>query len=72
EGDVVLDPFSGAGTTCSVAKQLRRKYIGIEMSQKYFDTSEKRLREVVVLKQNKSYNDESKSGEAIGVLDWME
>jgi len=42
-GDVVLDPFSGAGTTCSVAKSMRRKYIGIEMSEKYYRTSLSRL-----------------------------
>ena len=43
--DIVLDPFSGAGTTCTVAKKLKRKYIGIEMSKKYYDTSLKRLGE---------------------------
>jgi DNA modification methylase len=43
EDDIVLDPFSGAGTTCTVAKKLKRKYIGIEMSQKYYDKSLIRL-----------------------------
>ena len=43
EDDIVLDPFSGAGTTCSVAKKLNRKYIGIEMSKKYYETSLTRL-----------------------------
>ena len=43
EDDIVLDPFSGAGTTCAVAKQLNRKYIGTEMSKKYYDTSLVRL-----------------------------
>ena len=41
--DVVLDPFSGAGTTCAVAKKLGRKYIGIEMSEEYHATSLERL-----------------------------
>jgi DNA modification methylase len=39
----VLDPFSGTGTTCLVAKQLGRQYIGIELSQKYCDISKKRI-----------------------------
>lgn len=32
EGDVVLDPFVGGGTTCVVAHRLNRKYIGIDIS----------------------------------------
>jgi len=34
-GDVVLDPFNGVGTTTKVAKQLGRKYIGIDVSERY-------------------------------------
>ena len=32
---IVLDPFSGGGTTCYVAKHLLRKYIGIELNTNY-------------------------------------
>jgi DNA modification methylase len=39
EGDVVLDPFNGTGTTTSVAKSMGRQYIGIEKSKKYYDKS---------------------------------
>jgi DNA modification methylase len=46
EDDVILDPFSGAGTTCCVAKEMGRKYIGIEMSEKYWKTSLKRIGEI--------------------------
>ena len=35
EGDVVLDPFIGAGTTALAAKRLGRNYIGIDIDQKY-------------------------------------
>ena len=41
--DTVLDYFSGAGTTCTVAKQLERKYIGIEMSEYYVKRSRDRI-----------------------------
>jgi DNA modification methylase len=36
-GDVVLDPFGGAGTTAKTAQELGREYITIELSQKYVD-----------------------------------
>ena len=45
-GDVVLDPFSGSGTTAAVACKLGRKYAGIELSQNYVDNAIKRLKEV--------------------------
>jgi site-specific DNA-methyltransferase (adenine-specific) len=34
-GEIVLDPFNGAGTTTLVAAQMNRRYIGIELSEKY-------------------------------------
>lgn len=43
EGDIVLDPFSGSGTVCSVAKRLNRRYVGIEMSEKYVRISRDRV-----------------------------
>ena len=43
EGDVILDPFVGSGTTCKMAKQLNRNYIGIDISQEYIDIATERL-----------------------------
>jgi len=42
-GEVVLDPFCGSGTTCDVAKKLGRKFIGIDLSQRYCNLAEDRL-----------------------------
>lgn len=44
--DIVLDPFNGAGTTTYVAKILGRRYIGIDISQKYCDVANKRLKSI--------------------------
>ncbi|MDD5142221.1 site-specific DNA-methyltransferase [Methanoregula sp.] len=46
EGDIILDPFNGTGTTCVAAKRFNRKYIGIDVSQKYCTIAEKRLKEI--------------------------
>ena len=43
EGDTVLDPFVGSGTTSVVAKMLGRNSIGIEKEKKYYDIIQKRL-----------------------------
>lgn len=43
-GDVVLDPFTGSGTTLKVAKELERQYIGYEISQSYEKVIKLKLR----------------------------
>jgi site-specific DNA-methyltransferase (adenine-specific) len=45
EGNVVLDPFLGSGTTAAVAKRLKRNYIGIEITPEYVEYAERRLNE---------------------------
>ena len=45
EGDVVLDPFSGSGTTAKMARELGRKYIGIELNPEYVEISLERLKQ---------------------------
>ncbi|MBQ9775611.1 MAG: site-specific DNA-methyltransferase [Lentisphaeria bacterium] len=42
-GDLVLDPFSGSGTTCVAAKKLDRRYMGIEIEKQYCVWAEQRL-----------------------------
>ncbi len=51
EGDLVLDPFAGSGTTCAVAKKLRRKYIGIEMHEEFQGKATNRVERVKVFKR---------------------
>ncbi|MFA5433729.1 MAG: site-specific DNA-methyltransferase [Candidatus Paceibacterota bacterium] len=43
ENDIVLDPFSGTGTTAIAAKRLGRKYIGFELDKKYVEISQQKL-----------------------------
>lgn len=47
-GGIVLDPFMGSGTTAAVAKDLGRRYIGIDLNPKYLDLAIKRLRQEVL------------------------
>lgn len=43
QNGIVLDPFCGSGTTCLAAKQLGRRYIGIERDEEMADTASVRL-----------------------------
>jgi len=43
EGDIVLDPFLGSGTTAVAAQRLGRKYIGIEIFEEYREIAQERL-----------------------------
>jgi site-specific DNA-methyltransferase (adenine-specific) len=42
EGDIVLDPFMGSGTTALCSRLLGRNYIGFEISQEYVDMANAR------------------------------
>jgi DNA modification methylase len=43
EGDIVLDPFMGSGTTGAVSVSINRKFIGIELNDQYFKVAQDRI-----------------------------
>ncbi len=47
-GDVVLDPFMGSGSTCVACAMLHRRYIGIEIEDKYFEMANRRIQNLDV------------------------
>jgi site-specific DNA-methyltransferase (adenine-specific)/modification methylase len=45
KGDIVLDPFMGVGSVGVAALRLGRRFLGIEIEEKYYKAAEKRLEE---------------------------
>lgn len=44
QGDLVFDPMCGSGTTCKIAMQHQRNYLGCDISQEYVDVAKKRIK----------------------------
>lgn len=52
EGDLVVDPFCGSGTTCVSAKSLKRDFIGIDISKDAVELANTRLEKMVISESN--------------------
>ncbi len=52
EGDLVVDPFCGSGTTCVAAKDMNRNFIGIDVSNDAVELANKRLEEMIITTSN--------------------
>ena len=46
EGDIVLDPFMGSGTTALAAIEANRQYVGIELMEQYAKLARKRVKDM--------------------------
>lgn len=60
KNDIVLDCFSGSGTTCVAAKDLGRRFIGIEINPEYHKISMDRLNSILANGQISIYTDVNK------------
>lgn len=62
-GDLVLDPFSGSGTTAAAAVKLERNYLGIEVSKEYVQNSRTRLSKLKSPESNNLFLDSKEISE---------
>lgn len=49
EGETILDPFMGSGTTAIMARTLKRNWLGIDINPEYVKMTEKRLRQQILI-----------------------
>jgi modification methylase len=60
QGDIVLDPFFGTGTTGAVAKKLKRNFIGIEKEAEYISLAKKRIDAIKVFFPEADWREDEK------------
>lgn len=72
EGDLIVDPFSGSGTTCVAAKSMNRNFIGIDVSKDAVKLAQRRLQDMIItqsaLLQNGEEDYTVKSEEELALL----
>ena len=71
QGELVLDPFFGTGTTGAVAKRLGRKYIGIEKDKNYIKEAKNRIEKVSIYENNALTLTQSKKSEPRIPFGWL-
>lgn len=67
-GDIVLDPMCGSGTTCKIAKQLGRDFVGMDISEDYCEMARKRINLPVMEKKLIKCNSDSRQAELERVM----
>jgi site-specific DNA-methyltransferase (adenine-specific) len=68
-GDIVLDPFTGSGTTLRVAKKLERRYIGYEVMKSYADVIEKKVSKGICIEVDRKNQKVANEKVAINKID---
>lgn len=66
EGDAVLDPFCGSGTTCVAAVKLGRQYIGYDIVPEYCDLARRRVVEAELATDTSPLSDERNCAGTVG------
>ena len=72
EGDVVLDPFMGSGTTAKMALLNNRHFIGFEISKEYCDIANKRISKIQSIPSNEKPTPLETSIKETNLLDWLD
>jgi site-specific DNA-methyltransferase (adenine-specific) len=72
EGDVVLDPFMGSGTTAKMALLNNRHFIGFEISKEYCDIANERISKIQPIPSNEKPTPVESSIKETNLLDWLD